>query len=629
MSGFTMCAPCQEEYDNPMDRRFHAQPNACRDCGPTARLLNAAGIDERDPDNHGIDALREAATRIRDGAIVAVKGIGGFHLACLASDDGAVMRLRERKGRPHKPFAVMVTDVDAASELIAMDHCTERLLVSPERPIVLARKLASATLSSAVAPGLAELGVMLPYSPIHHLLLRDIRLPLIMTSGNLSGQPISHENDDALERLSSIADLFVVHDRPIATSTDDSIVRVVSVGGRSQKMMIRRSRGYAPSCLTLPVAASRDLTSCGAELKSTYCIARREHAWIGPHVGDLEQYEALEAFRMGIAHHERLFDVTPAMVVHDLHPEYLSTKYALARADTDDIPAVAVQHHHAHHAACMAEHGLKASSIGVVLDGTGLGTDGTLWGGEIIVGDLCYFERVAHLWPVRMPGGVAAIRAPWRMACAWLSESKLNGGDGEYPLLPESLKSSVSDREWKITCQLFRSGLVSPITSSMGRLLDALAAICGICATITYEGQAAIEFEAVADSTIATCYDFPLLQTLEGRVLDGRAIVNGVMDDLASGNSVSEISARVHNTIAQGCATCCKQIASERGIATVLLSGGVFQNSLLLRRTILALESNGLRVRIPIEIPPNDGGIAFGQASVAAARSAMEVDEGG
>ena len=627
MSAFKMCARCQAEYDNPLDRRFHAQPNACKECGPSATLLNSVGIDECLHDRNA-DPLKQAALRILEGAIVAVKGIGGFHLACLAIDDTAVMRLRKRKRRAHKPFALMVADIHAAGELIELEECVERLLVSPECPIVLARTLASTGLSPGVTPGLGELGVMLPYSPIHHLLLRDVGAPLVMTSGNLSGQPISHTNEAALERLSGIADFFLVHDRPIATPTDDSIVRVVNIGGRSQSMMIRRSRGYAPSSHMLPFAASRAMVCCGAELKSTYCVVQGARAWIGPHVGDLEQYEALESFRHGISHHERLFDITPEMIVHDLHPEYLSTKYAISRADVDDITTTAVQHHHAHHAACMAEHGLQDSTMGVIFDGTGLGSDGTLWGGEIIVGDLCSFERVAHLWPVRMPGGVAAIRAPWRMACAWLSELQIQmAGDADsdgIPPLPKLLASTVSDRDWMISSRLSRSGFASPITSSVGRLLDALAALCGICATITYEGQAAIEFEAVADPTVMSHYDCPIIRHPEGRILDARAIVKGVMDDLAHGTTVSEISARVHNSLVQCCATCCAEIASKRDITTVLLSGGVFQNSLLLGRMILALESRGLDVRIPIEIPPNDGGIAFGQASVAAARSAME-----
>ena len=625
MAAFTMCENCQSEYDDPTDRRFHAQPNACAECGPSTRFVNAGRVERDSLGELNIDAISAAARELLAGAIVAIKGIGGFHFSCLATDDVAVARLRELKRRPHKPFAVMVADIASASAIIKMDECTERLLSSAERPIVLAKKRDCPMLSPRIAEGLSELGVMLPYSPIHHLLIRDVGAPLVMTSGNLTGQPISHDNEDALERLGHIADFFLLHDRSIVTSTDDSVIRSVAVGGSRRGMMIRRSRGFAPSSHILPIAATFDLVSCGAELKSTYTVARGSMAWIGPHVGDLEQYEALEAFRHGIAHHERLFDVVPRIIVHDLHPEYLSTKYALARADNENIPAIAVQHHHAHHAACMAEHGRKNACVGVVFDGTGFGPDGTLWGGEIIVGDLRTFERAGHLWPVRMPGGSAAIRAPWRMACSWLSEAQMEQRGDVPPPLPRTLEPFVSVKDWKVAWQLSRSTFASPTTSSVGRLLDALAALCGICPNVSYEGQAAIEFEAIADAASTSGYDASILPSANLPILDVRPIVNGVQRDIAHGVSIAEISARAHNSIALLSAKCCKEIASERKIQTVILSGGVFQNSLLLHRMILALESAGLEVMLPLEIPPNDGGIAFGQASVAAARSAIEV----
>ena len=573
MAAFAMCAACRAEYEDPANRRFHAQPNACPDCGPHVRLQ---------PQSPG-DPIAGAARALAGGAIVAVKGIGGFHLACRADDEAAVAALRARKHREDRPFALMVRDVDAARALVV--SLDETALTAPERPIVLAPRRPDARVAAAVAPRSRDLGLMLPYSPLHHLLLTGCGFPLVMTSGNVSDEPIAHRDDDALARLAGIADLFLLHDREIHTRTDDSVVRA----GR----MVRRSRGYVPSPLPLPGDAP-PLLAVGAELKSTFTLARGGRAWVSHHIGDLRNYETLRAFTEGVAHFERLLQLEPALVAHDLHPEYLSTKYALERAG---VATVGVQHHHAHLAACLAEHGV-ARAAGAIYDGTGYGLDGTVWGGEILVGDMHGFTRAAHLRPVRMPGGEAAIREPWRMACAWLQAA----GRGE-PL------PGIDPERWHQVARLAESGLASPLTSSAGRLCDAVAALCGIRQTVTYEGQAAIELEAAADAHEREAY--PL-----GPGLDARPTVLAAADDRARGVPVPVVSARFHNGLAAATA----EALLATGEPVAVLSGGVFQNELLLTRTTAALERAGVRVLTPRALPANDGGISYGQAAVAAAR---------
>ncbi len=551
MAGFVMCAACQAEYDDPADRRFHAQPNACPDCGPRVSPSIAA-----------------AAEALLGGAILAVKGVGGYHLACRADDEDVVARLRARKHREDRPFALMVRDVAAARELVVLGD--PAMLAAPARPIVLAPRRADARIAPSVAPRSRDLGLMLPYSPLHHLLLADVVVPIVMTSGNVADEPIAFADDDARERLADIADLFLTHDRPIHTRTDDSVVR----DGR----MLRRSRGYVPA--TLPVADAAPLLACGAELKSTFTLARDGRAWVGHHIGDLRNYETLRSFTTGIEHFQQLFDVTPELVAHDLHPEYLSTKHALDL----DLPAVGVQHHHAHLAACLAEHGVAAGA-GAIYDGTGYGTDGTVWGGEILRGDLHGFERIGHVWPVRMPGGEAAIREPWRMAGAWLVEAGLD--------VPP---------EWEQVAQLARTGFASPVTTSMGRLFDAVAALCGVRQTVTYEGQAAVELEAAADIRETGAYPM--------RGLDARETIEAVVQDLKRVD-IALVAARFHNAVADATAE------ALRDEPIVVLSGGVFQNALLLDRVRERLP----RALVPAKLPVNDGGISYGQAAIAATRA--------
>jgi hydrogenase maturation protein HypF len=580
MAGFELCPRCAAEYEDPADRRFHAQPNACPECGPTLRLLPG--------DLYGDEALRDAVLALREGSVVAVKGIGGYHLACLAAREPAVAALRARKHREDKPFAVMVGSVEAARSLVSLTDEEAALLAGRDRPIVLAPRRADAPVAASVAPRSADLGVLLPYSPLHHLLLADVGEPLVMTSGNVSDEPIAHEDDDALDRLEPIADMVLFHDRPIQTRTDDSVLRAVP--GR-RPLLMRRSRGFVPDALPLPVQ-TRPLLACGAELKSTFCVAKGARAWVGHHIGDLKSFEVLQAYEAGVSHFERLFAVAPEVVAFDEHPDYLSTRYALGR---DGVETVAVQHHHAHLAACLAEHGETGRAVGAIYDGSGYGRDGSVWGGELLVGDLRDFERAGHLWPVRLPGGDRAVRQPWRMAISWLLEA---GWDGPLPG-----RAGRDPRRSEQVAELVRTGLSSPLTTSMGRLFDAVAALCGLRDEVTYEGQAAIELEAVADPGERGAYEMP--------GLDARPTILGVMEDLGRGTDPGVISARFHNAVARATAAACTE-------ELVVLSGGVFQNRLLLRTTRDALEAAGHRVLVPERLPPNDGGVSYGQAAVAA-----------
>jgi hydrogenase maturation protein HypF len=672
MADFEMCGPCRAEYEDPADRRFHAQPNACSACGPTVRLVDATGAplhchpaaeERRGGRAEGLgggapgdaagmsapecrpapprqetaggaaDEVRAAALALLDGAVVAIKGLGGFHLACRADDERAVTALRSRKHREDKPFALMVPDLAAARALVFLDEAEEALLGARERPIVLARRRTGANVAGAVAPGHRDLGVMLPYSPLHHLLLAECGTALVMTSGNVSDEPIAYRDEDALERLAGIADLFLLHDRPIQTRTDDSVMRVVDIAGERRPLMLRRSRGYVPVPIELPLPAARPLLACGAHLKNTFCLVRDRHAYVGHHIGDLENYETLRSFQEGIAHFERLFAIVPEIAAHDLHPDYLSTSYVLKRAELEPLP---VQHHHAHLAACLAEHAETGPAIGAIFDGTGYGTDATLWGGEILLGDLSGFERVGHLWPVRMPGGAAAIREPWRMACAWLAEVH-----GPSPALPAQLAGTVDLARWEAVGALLRSGTASPLTTSIGRLCDAMAALCGLRSRVRYEGQAAIELEMAADTDEEASYPLPVLRRDPlaagsasgneagigrvagngGLLLDARELIRAVCADLDSRVAVGTVAARFHNGLADATVAACAVAAERHRVGLIVLSGGVFQNVWLLERTAAGLARLGLRVLIPERLPPNDGGVSFGQAAIAVARA--------
>jgi hydrogenase maturation protein HypF len=623
MAGFEMCSACRAEYEDPSDRRFHAQPNACPECGPSVSLI--------DPDGHAAghdgsgsgDQVFAAATALRNGAIVAVKGIGGFHLACRADDEAAVSTLRARKHREDKPFALMVATADVAASLVELGELEQALLSAPQRPIVLAaRRDRGGAVAHSVAPGAPELGLMLPYSPLHHLLLADAGGTLVMTSANVSEEPIAYRDDDVRARLAGIADMLLVHDRPIETRTDDSVVRTVAAG----TMFMRRSRGYVPASISLPDAATRPILACGAELKSTFCVAKGSRAWVSHHIGDLQNYETLRSFHEGIEHFKQLFSVEPEVIVHDLHPEYLSTKYALELVvgERDGAPGgdgrperVGVQHHHAHLAACLAEHGEAGTAVGAIFDGTGYGTDGTVWGGELLVGDLAGFRRAGALRPVRLPGGERAIRQPWRMACAWLTALH-----GTEPPIPAALRGLVDERHWRLVTRMTLTGLNAPVTTSMGRLFDAVAALCGVRAEVNYEGQAAIELEGACDPGERGAYEVEV-STAEGSVvIDPLEALRAVVADIDRGTDVGVIASRFHAGIATATVTACTLVAASAETETVVLSGGVFQNRRLLESATVGLQAAGLRVLVPELLPPGDGGISYGQAAVAARRLA-------
>jgi hydrogenase maturation protein HypF len=616
MVHFEMCPECRREYEDPGDRRFHAQANACPQCGPGASLLDRAG--RPTPLGAARDAVAAAAEALGAGRIVALKGLGGYHLACRADLPEVVGTLRERKHRDSKPFALMAPDLETARSLVQLTPGEEALLTGPRAPVVIARRRQGAPVAEEVAPRSPELGVMVPYSPLHHLLCADAETALVMTSANLSDEPIAYRDEDALRRLADVADLFLVHDRPIHVRTDDSVLRSTA-GAQSRPLMLRRSRGYTPEALGLPIPAP-PLVAVGAELKSAFCVAAGGRALVGQHVGDLRTYETLIAFREGIAGFERMFDIEPRLVAHDLHPDYLSTAYARER---DEARPVGVQHHHAHLAACLAEHGERGPAVGAIYDGAGLGRDGTVWGGELLVGGLDGFSRFASLVPVPLPGGDAAVREPWRMACAWLAASL----EESVPELPLALRRAVEPDRWKRVAHLADDGLASPPTSSAGRLFDAVAALCGLRARVDHEGQAAMELEWAADRNESGAYPLPLVAAeMPGRVgvasLEARETIRALRNDLARGTRVPTVAARFHNALANGTAEACAREAARRDIGLVVLSGGVFQNALLLARTRGLLEDRGLSVLVPERLPPNDGGIAFGQAAVAAAQVA-------
>jgi hydrogenase maturation protein HypF len=594
MASFAMCHACASEYHNPADRRFHAQPVCCPACGPRLRLLDASGGDLPG------EPLAAAAELLNGGVVLAVKGLGGYHLATLASHAAATALLRTRKHREDKPFAVMVADLATAHELCVIDPVGERVLAGRRRPVVLLPRRSNAPVAPAVAPGNRSLGLMLPYTPLHHLLLRDTAVPIVLTSGNVSDEPIAYQDDDARRRLSRIADAFLTHDRAIHMRTDDSVVRVF----RGAELPVRRSRGYAPEPLTLIQPVPRPILGCGAELKSTFCLARGRHAFMSHHIGDLENYETLRSYTEGVAHFQRLFDIVPEVVAHDLHPEYLSTKYAWERAG---VELIGVQHHHAHIASCLADNGELGPVLGVAFDGLGYGSDGTFWGGEFLLADLAGFQRLAHLVPVPMPGGTAAIRQPWRMAAAYL------GSDA-----PDELKQRNAT-QWDAVLTMVSRQVNAPLTSSAGRLFDAVAAVVGIRDSINYEGQAAVELEQRADLTEQSSYhaavtEGPALQ------LHGADLVRAAVADLRAGVAPEVISTRFHHGVADAIVRVCLLLRDSTGVGVAALSGGVFQNVLLLERSVAALEQSGFRVLTHSRVPPNDGGISLGQVAVAATR---------
>ncbi len=615
MREFQMCAECRAEYDDPADRRFHAQPNACPACGPGVRLVDSRGarLDITGGGEGGcasdLDAIREVRRLLKEGKIVAIKGLGGFHLACDAENDDAVRRLRSRKRRSDKPFALMSADVPSVSRFCIVSDEERKALMSARRPIVILARRTGSSISSAVAPGNNTLGVMLPYTPLHSLLFAECAedppafTALVMTSGNLSEEPIVTSNSEALSRLDHVADAFLLHNRRIHMRVDDSVVRVF----QGKERVLRRSRGYVPSVIDLgePVA---EILACGPELKNTFCVTRGRHAILCQHIGDLENFETLAFFEETLANLKKLFRVDPKLIAYDLHPRYLSTQYAL---DQSGIQTVGVQHHHAHIASCMAENGLKGKVIGVAFDGTGYGTDGKIWGGEFLVADFEGFERRAHLRYVPLPGGDAAIRQPWRSALSYLRDAYRNELPEGLPLLRD-----IAEKERALVWKMLEQGINTVATSSCGRLFDAVASILGLRHESNFEAQAAIELESAARQGTGGVYPFQV-EFDEPWQIDVRPVIESIVNEMQQRVDSGVIAARFHNTLAEMIAQVCRKLRSDGGPNIVCLSGGTFQNMFLLERTFFALGELGFDVCLQAKVPANDGGISLGQAVIA------------
>jgi hydrogenase maturation protein HypF len=637
MAGFIMCDPCLEEYSDPNNRRFHAQPIACPDCGPQVWLetssgqsINEKGLGER---LQGDAAILETQALLAAGKIIAIKGLGGFHLACDATIAGTVGELRNRKLRVDKPFALMMPDLETVELHCRLSPAERKLLASRERPIVLLEMRPESTISKLVAPYQRHLGVMLPYTPLHYLLFAapsqggnssaPIAKALVMTSGNLSEEPICTDNEDARQRLASLADAFLMHDRPIRTRCDDSVIRIYDSDPqdilKSSTYPIRRSRGYAPFPVWLPWESPAVLAA-GAELKNTFCITRGRYAFLSHHIGDLENFETLQSFEDGIRHFERLFHIQPELLAYDNHPNYLATRYALARAEAEKLPAVGVQHHHAHIAACMVENGLPVEQavIGVAFDGTGYGDDGAIWGGEFLLSTYTGYQRLAHLAYMPLPGGDAAVRKPARTALAYLWQAGL-----EWEPEIDSVAALSVEERLALHSQL-QHAINTPFTSSMGRLFDAVSALIGVRQKVNYEAQAAVELEALADPHEKNGYAFEYIPSqiggAESLIVDPKPVLGALLADMHHGVSQPVLSARFHNGIAQMVMEVCSSIRSQYGIDTVALSGGVWQNMTLFNKTCLLLKNDGFEVLIHQKVPANDGGLSLGQAAVAVQR---------
>lgn len=592
MDRFKMCQDCEKEYNDPMNRRFHAQPNACPVCGPKIWL---EGIEADDP-------IKETARLLKDGKIIAIKGLGGFHLACDATNDRVIRILRERKRRGYKPFAVMMKDIETIKEYCYLSPEEEDILTSPQAPIVLLRIKELKDISREVAPNNNYLGVMLPYTPLHHLLLREVSIPLVMTSGNLSEEPICQENEEALERLKGIADYFLLNDRDIYSRYDDSVIFFIE----DRPQIIRRARGYAPSPIRLPLE-TRETLGCGGELKNTFCLTKERYAFVSQHIGDLENLETLEHFISTLELYKRLFRIEPEIIACDMHPDYLSTRYALSFEGR--LPIVRVQHHHAHIVSCMVENNIIGPVIGISLDGSGYGLDGAIWGGEILIADYTSFERKAHLEYLPMAGGEIAIKRPFRLAIGYLYSLFK-----EIPKLP--FLDEVPEEEIMIVKEQIDKNINTPLTSSMGRLFDAVSSMLNICKEASYEGQPAVELE-MASREIETdeCYRWDIDTNDDIFILKVKPMFEGIIEEI---DKIPKelISAKFHNTIAMMLADVALLLKEKTKIERVVLSGGCFQNRRLLKKILSLLAKRGFQVITHHYIPCNDGGISLGQAIV-------------
>ncbi|MBU2600358.1 carbamoyltransferase HypF [bacterium] len=626
MSKFQMCADCLAEYSEPSNRRYHAQPNACYQCGPSICLLKNNGSEIESS-----ALIQQATILLQQGNIIAIKGIGGFHLACDATNDTVVQELRKRKGREEdKPLALMLLDLTTVKRYCEVSEEEERLLTASSRPIVLLKKLPNCPISTYIAPNNNFLGIMLPYTPLHYLLFQAIKpkiLALVMTSGNFSDEPLTKDNDEAIKRLGNIADYFLMHNRDIHSRCDDSLTSVLDSketiirrsrgyavspagGGKGVEIIIRRARGYAPLPIVLKFSLGQIL-ALGAELKNTFCLTRDNYAFISQHIGDLKNYETLNYYKESIEHFKRLFRIEPEIIAHDLHPDYLSTKFAIELSTLNpQLSTLGIQHHHAHIVACMAENGIDEKVIGLAMDGVGYGTDGNVWGCEFLLTDYFGFERAGHLKYIPMPGGDKATEEPWRMAVSYL-----------YSVYGKTLPSRFLKRwgEEKVSfmIKMLKQGINSPLTSSAGRLFDAVAGILGIRNKVNYEAQAAIELEMVADEHEISRYEFDVCDKESTLVIDPTKAILGIVRDMDLGLNSSIISARFHNTVIEFALETCRRVRSKTGINKVALSGGVFQNRYLLERIKPRLEKEEFVVILHSKVPSNDGGISLGQAVIA------------
>lgn len=627
MATFEMCSECAQEYQDPLNRRFHAQPIACPTCGPQVWL------EVRDPlikvnDQTVSNAIQSAQELLAQGMILAIKGLGGFHLACDATNTEAVNRLRERKLRVDKPFAIMMPDIETIMDQCVVNEIERQLLESQERPIVILSRQPNSKVVAAVAPGQDTLGVMLPYTPLHYLLMttngrsrtsgiEESSQPiiLVMTSGNLSEEPIATDNQEARERLNGLADAFLMHNRPIRTRCDDSVIRVLNP---TLTIPLRRARGYTPFPVLLPWQFP-SMLAVGAELKNTFCITRDQYAFLSHHIGDLENYETLRSFEDGITHFEALFRITPKAIAHDLHPDYLATRYAIERAELDKIPVFGVQHHHAHIAACMVENGHTGEHpvIGVSFDGTGYGDDGAIWGSEFLLTDFEGYDRIAHLDYIPLLGGDKAVHEPWRLALAWLDQAGIHWDDDLSPVKAALTHQRSGTEVVEILHNQIQTGFNSPPTSSMGRLFDAVAALAGIRQRINYEAQAAIEMEVLVDPNEGGYYPFDVSISPNSIQISPIPVIESVVKDLRAHTSVGIIAARFHAGVADMVLRVSMAIRKIHQVSEVALSGGVWQNVVLLRMTLNLLQSKEFTVYIHRQVPCNDGGLALGQAVIA------------
>jgi hydrogenase maturation protein HypF len=610
MAPFQMCPVCSREYHDPADRRFHAQPNACPVCGPQVRLLDGKGEEIA-----SADPIQETIALLTAGKIVAIKGLGGFHLACDAAQEEAVALLRGRKYREDKPFALMCRDTEVIGRLCVVDDASRELLTSRERPIVILPRREDTVVARSVAPGQGTLGVMLPYAPLHHLLFSNGAnglTSLVMTSGNRSDEPIAYKDAEAVNRLGGIADFFLVNDREIHTRCDDSVVKPF----KGKATFLRRARGYVPFPLRLPLQLplrsqqrGRSVLACGAELKNTFCLTKGNYAFLSHHIGDLENFETMRSFEEGIALMKRLFQIEPEAVAHDLHPDYLSTRYALAYAEERGVPTIGVQHHFAHALSCMAEHGLEGPALSVVMDGTGYGEDGTVWGGEFLRVTVGNYTRLGHLRTIPLPGGDKAAKEPWRMAATYLERIFGSAEKADIPFA-----HGLDLGRWSLLREAMQAGINAPLCSSTGRLFDAVSALLGVRERVNYEGQAAIELEQMADPGEKGEYGLEITEEEGALILNPDPLIAAIVQAIKKGEAPRTISARFHNSLARWIVHMASTLREGTGLSEIILSGGVFQNHLLLGRTWDLLAGADFQVFIQHKVPPNDGGIALGQA---------------